>query len=61
MRALMIVIQLGLTLIAVAVALPPILINVPASRDATVGPALALAIGIIVFAGLRLIWPRRAS
>jgi hypothetical protein len=59
MRWLMLLIQLGVTFIAVAVAMPPILLNVPAARDATVGPSVALALAIVIFAALRLIWPRR--
>jgi hypothetical protein len=59
MRWLMVVIQLGITFIAVAIAMPPILLNVPASRDGTVGPSVALALAIVFFAALRLIWPKR--
>jgi hypothetical protein len=61
MRVLVLLIQLAMTFIAVALALPPILVHVPASRDAIVGPALALAIGVIVFALLRFIWPGRRA
>ena len=60
MRAALVVAQILITLVVVAVAMPVILVFVPAAQNPAVGPALALVLGLLVFTGLRLGWPRRA-
>jgi hypothetical protein len=61
MRALIVVLQLALTFVAVALTLPAIVVRMPAARDGVVGPALALTIFAVVFVAIRLMWPKRLS
>jgi hypothetical protein len=60
MRAALVVVQILITLVIVAVTIPVVLVFVPAAQNPMVGPGLALGLAIIVFAVLRLGWPRRA-
>jgi hypothetical protein len=61
MRGFAIVIQLLLTLVVVASVMPIVLTVVPQTQNRLIGPGVALALAIAIFAGLRALWPARKS
>jgi len=59
MRAIgLIALQLVIAFSATAVALPAVLVHVPALRTSGAGPVVGLGLMAAVFLLLRLIWPR---
>ena len=61
MRAVIVIVQVLIVLVIIAVALPGILAMVPAARDGSTALSIAVAIGVILFVLLRLVWPPRRT
>ena len=60
MRGALVIVQILISFAVVAVTMPIALAWVPATRDATIGPASAAGLALVVFVILRIGWPRRA-
>ena len=61
MRAVIVVVQVLIVLLVIALALPGILVVVPAARDGSTALPIAVGIGIVLFVVLRLVWPARRT
>jgi hypothetical protein len=61
MRGFAILIQLLLTLVVVASAMPIVLTAVPQTQNGMIGPGVALGLAIATFALLRALWPARKT
>jgi len=58
MRGPLLLAQLGLAVAATGILLPPILVAVPALRGGGIGPIVALALLVVTFVLVRLVWPK---
>lgn len=58
MRAVAVVVQVLVSFVLVASLMPILLVTVPATQNASVGPPAALVMGIVAFLAVRLVWPR---
>jgi hypothetical protein len=58
MRGPLLVAQIGLSVAATGILLPPILVAVPALRSPAVGPFVALGLLVLTFVLIRLVWPK---
>lgn len=56
--AVLVVVQLVISVLLVAAVLPMVVTAVPAARSATVGPGLVIVGTVAVFILVRLIWRR---
>jgi hypothetical protein len=57
MRGLFLVLQILISLITVALAMPVILFAMPAAQNRVAGPAIAVGMLVVVFLALRWVWP----
>jgi hypothetical protein len=61
MRAVAVVVQVLVSFVLVASLMPILLVTVPATQKASVGPPVALAMGVLAFLVVRLVWPRHKA
>ena len=61
MRAVIVIVQVLIVLLVIALALPGILVVVPAARDGSTALPIVVGIGIVLFVVLRLVWPARRT
>jgi hypothetical protein len=58
MRAVAVVVQILISFVVVASLMPILLVTVPATQNGSVGPPIALAMAVVTFMLVRLVWPR---
>ena len=61
MKAMVILLQVVLSLVLVASLTPVVLVMVPGLREGGAGQAVVVVMLVVVFVLLRLVWPRRAK
>ncbi|HUL72335.1 MAG TPA: hypothetical protein VLT86_04500 [Vicinamibacterales bacterium] len=61
MRGVAVVIQILVSLVVAASVMPVLLVAVPATQNQKVGPAVAFGIAALVFALVRIVWPRHKA
>ena len=61
MRALVVVVQVLLSVVVVALTLPLVMVRVPSAQDPVVGPVIAFAIAVVSFVVMRVVWPSRRT
>jgi hypothetical protein len=59
--AVLVVVQFGISLLAVGLVLPAAFLAFPATQRPSTGMAVAAALWLVVFVLLRAAWPRRRS
>jgi glycerol uptake facilitator-like aquaporin len=59
MRALVVIVQLLVSLVLTASLMPVILVTVPAARDQRIGIGLMVAVLIASFVAVSFVWPAR--
>ncbi len=59
MRALVLLLQIVVSVVVTALCMPVLLATVPAARERPLGLAAVAVIAGLTFAGLRVVWPKR--
>jgi uncharacterized membrane protein (DUF485 family) len=58
MRAVAVVVQILVSFVVAASLMPVLLVTVPATQSASVGPPIAIGLAVVAFVLVRLVWPR---
>ena len=61
MGALILLVQIVISLILTALWMPMLLVTFPVLRDRPAGVAVVAGLLLVTFAGIRIVWPKRKS